>query len=50
MPHRDRPTELCFAALVFGGLMFTKLPLLAILLASAPLSVTIAAMAGERTK
>jgi chromate transporter len=50
MPHRDRPTALFFAALAFGGLVFTKLPLLAILLALAPLSVTIAAMAGERTK
>ncbi len=49
-PQRDRPTALCFAALAFGGLVFTKLPLLAILLGLAPLSVTIAAMAGERTK
>ena len=50
MPHRDRPTALFFAALAFSGLVFTKLPLLAILLALAPLSVTIAAMAGEGTK
>jgi chromate transporter len=49
-PHRDRPMALCFAALAFGGLVFTKLPLLAILLALAPLSVTIAAMAGARAK
>jgi chromate transporter len=50
VPHRDRPMALFFAALAFGGLVFTELPLLAILLALAPLSITITAMAGARAK
>jgi len=42
--HRDRPMAHLFAALAFGGLVFTKLPLLVILFALAPLSFTIAAI------
>jgi chromate transporter len=45
-PHRSRPTALFFATLAFGGLVFTKLPLLAVLLALAPLSVATTAIAG----
>jgi chromate transporter len=40
-PHRDRPMAVFFAVLAFGGLVFTKLPLLAIILVLVPLSVTI---------
>jgi chromate transporter len=50
MPHRDQPMALFFAVLAFGGLVFTKLPLLAILLAVAPLSVTVAAISGRLGK
>ncbi len=46
VPHCDRPMALFFAVLAFCGLVFTKLPLLAILLALAPLSVAIAAISG----
>src|SRR5262245_31057282 len=48
MLHRDQPMALCFAVLAFVGLVFTKLPLLAVLLAVAPLSVTVAAISGAR--
>jgi chromate transporter len=47
-PHRDRPLALFFAALAFGGLVFTKLPLVLILLVLAPLSIAIGAIAGAR--
>jgi len=46
MPHRDEAMALFFVVLVFVGLVFTKLPLLAVLLAAAPLSVTVAAISG----
>jgi chromate transporter len=50
IPHRDQPMALCFALLAFVGLVFTKLPLLAILLAVAPVSVTVAAISGTRKR
>ena len=48
MLHRDQPVALSFAVLAFVGLVFTKLPLLVILLAVVPLSVTVAAISGTR--
>ena len=50
IPHRDQPMALCFALLAFVGLVFTKLSLLAILLAVAPVSVTVAAISGTRKR
>ena len=50
IPHRDQPLALCVAALAFFGLVFTKLPLLVILLAVAPLSITVAAISGARKR
>jgi chromate transporter len=47
-PYRDRPIALLFAALAFAGLVFTKLPLLMIIVALVPLSVTIAAISRAR--
>lgn len=47
-PYRDHPMALLFAALAFGGLVFTKLPLLIIVIALAPLSVAIAAISSAR--
>jgi chromate transporter len=48
VPYRDHPMALSFAALAFGGLVFTKLPLLIIIIALAPLSVAIAAIFSAR--
>ena len=48
--HRDRPMSLSFAGLAFCGLVFTKLPLLAVLLALAPLSFSIAAIFNRRAR
>jgi len=48
VPYRDHPMALSFAALAFGGLVFTKLPLLIIIIALAPLSVAIAAISSAR--
>jgi chromate transporter len=48
VPYRGHPMALLFAALAFGGLVFTKLPLLIIIIALVPLSVTIAAISGAR--
>jgi chromate transporter len=42
MPHRRRPGALFFAALAFGLMVFSKLPLLVILFALVPLSIAIA--------
>lgn len=39
MPYLSRRTALLFAALAFGGMAFTRLPLPAVLLALAPLSI-----------
>ena len=48
VPYRNHPIALLFAALAFGGLVFTKLPLLIIVIALAPLSVAIAAISSAR--
>ena len=48
VPYRDHPMALLFAAVAFGGLVFTKLPLLIIIIALVPLSVTIAAISSAR--
>jgi chromate transporter len=45
-PHRSRPTALFFAALAFAGIIFAKLPLLAVLLGLVPLSIAVAAVEG----
>lgn len=46
--HRTRPTALLFAALAFAGMVFTKLPLLIVLLGSAPLSIAVTGFANTR--
>lgn len=38
-PHRRRPAALLFAALAFAGIVFTRLPLPAVLLGLAPFSI-----------
>jgi chromate transporter len=48
LPHRSRPTALFFAALAFAGIIFAKLPLLAVLLGLVPLSIAVAAVEGLR--
>lgn len=49
-PYRGHPVALLFAALAFAGLVLAKLPLVALLLGLAPLSIGAAAMcpAGRR--
>jgi chromate transporter len=42
MPHRRRPAALLFAALAFGLMAFSKLPLLIILFSLVPLSIAVA--------
>jgi chromate transporter len=41
MPHRHRPVALLFAALAFGGVVLTRLPLPVVLLGLAPFSVAV---------
>jgi chromate transporter len=48
MPYREHPTALLFAALAFGGLVFTRLSLLIIIIALVPLSIAIAAISSAR--
>jgi chromate transporter len=48
MPNRRRQTALLFAALAVGGMAFGKLPLLAVLLRLAALSIVIAGIANAR--
>ncbi len=47
-PHRNRRAALLFAALAFTGLAIFKLPLLFVLLALAPISIAVTAIAGAR--
>jgi chromate transporter len=42
MPHRRRPAALLFAALAFGLMTFSKLPLLVVLFSLVPLSIAVA--------
>jgi chromate transporter len=50
MPHLGRPVALLFAALAFAGIVFTKAPLLVVLLALAPLSIAVAAVEIRRAR
>ena len=48
LPHRARPATLLFATLAFAGMVFTKLPLLVVLLTLAPISIAATAFGGVR--
>jgi chromate transporter len=50
LPHRSRPTALFFVALSLAGIIFAKLPLLAVLLGLVPLSIAVAALEGLRAE
>jgi chromate transporter len=50
MPHRRRPQALIVAALAFGGMAFTKLPLLVVLFSLALLSIAVAGIENARTQ
>jgi chromate transporter len=50
MPHRRRPEALIVAALAFGGMAFTKLPLFVVLFGVAIFSITAARIASARTR
>jgi len=50
MPHRSRPLALIVAALAFGGMAFTKLPLLAVLIGVALFSLTAVEIERARAK
>jgi chromate transporter len=50
MPHVGRPAAVLFAALAFAGIVFTKTPLLIVLLALAPLSIAVAAVEAGRAR
>jgi chromate transporter len=47
-PHRGRPAALVFAALAFGLMSFTKLPLLVVLFGLVPLSIVVSAVERAR--
>jgi chromate transporter len=48
MPHRRRPAALVFALLAFAGIIFVKLPLLAVLAGLVPLSIAVAGVMSRR--
>jgi chromate transporter len=50
MPHRGRPAALLFAALAFGLMAFSKLPLLVILFSLVPLSIAVAGIENARAR
>jgi chromate transporter len=50
MPHRGRPAALLFAALAFGLMALTKLPLLVILFSLVPLSIAVAGFENARAR
>ena len=50
MPHRSRRTALLFAGLAFAGMAFTRLPLLMVLLALAPVSIAVAGLESARAQ
>jgi chromate transporter len=50
MPLRTRRITMLFAALAFAGMALTRLPLPAVLIASAPLSIAATALEGERSR
>jgi chromate transporter len=49
-PHRGRRTALLFAGLAFAGMAFTRLPLLIVLLALAPISIGVAGIESARAR
>jgi len=50
MPHRRRPAALLFAALAFGLMTFSKLPLLVILFGLVPLGIAVAGIENARAQ
>ena len=50
MPHRRRPAALLFAVLAFAGIIFVKLPLLAVLAGLVPLSIAVAGVMSRRAE
>jgi len=50
MPHRRRPAALFFALLAFAGIIFVKLPLLAVLAGLVPLSIAVAGVMSRRAE
>lgn len=48
--QRARPEGLLFASLAFAGMMFAKLPLVAVLIGLAPLSIAAAAIAAGKAR
>ena len=50
MPHRGRPTAVLFAALAFGCMAFSRLPLLVVLFGLVPLSIAVAGIESARTR
>jgi len=50
IPHLGRPVAVLFAALAFAGVVFTKAPLLVVLLGLAPLSIAVAAVETGRAQ
>jgi chromate transporter len=49
-PHRRRPAALIFAALAFGLMTFTRLPLLVVLFSLTPLSIGVAYIEAARAR
>jgi chromate transporter len=50
IPHLGRPVAVLFAALAFAGVVFTKAPLLVVLLGLAPLSIAVAVVETGRAR
>jgi hypothetical protein len=50
MPHRRHPAALFFALLAFAGIIFVKLPLLAVLAGLVPLSIAVAGVISRRAE
>ena len=50
MPHRRRPAALFFALLAFGGIIFVKLPLLAVIAGLVPLSIAVAGVMSRKAE
>ena len=48
-PRRSRRTALLFAGLAFAAMAFTRLPLVAVLIGLAPLSILVTALESPRT-
>jgi chromate transporter len=49
-PHRRRPASLIFAALAFGLMAFSKLPLLVVLFSLTPLGIAVAGIENARAR